>query len=214
MIIVRSHGTHPPDFAVKGPFKMLVATVLSQNTNVKNARLALENLERDRALTPENIAKVPLSRLRSRIRASGLYKSKARAIKATALHVMREYGGNMRRMLSKDPPLLRQELTSLVGIGPKTADIILAFCAGVPTVPIDTHISRVCVRLGLVDQGAGYELTKRKLEEVIPKRNRLSGHLALINFGRNVCVAQRPRCSTCLVRQHCRYYREVLGRKG
>lgn len=209
-IIVRSYGDSPPDFGVRDPFEVLVATILSQNTNAANARAALRNLEGGQRLEPAKLSKMPLASIESRIRVSGLQKSKAVSIRAAAEHIMNYYGGAMGAMMSKDARTLRDELTSIRGVGLKTADIVLAFCVGVPTVPVDTHIARISARLGLVHSGASYESTRRSLEEVIPENKRLAGHLALINFGRTICLARNPRCQVCMVRNLCDYYKRVV----
>ena len=212
--IVRSYGDNPPDFDVTDPFEVLVATILSQNTNAANARAALRELKGGHRLKPGILSRVPLASLESKIRVSGLHRSKATSIRAAAEHIAKHYGGDMGAMLSKDACTLRDELTSIRGVGPKTADIVLAFCAGVPTVPVDTHIARISARLGLVRPGAGYESTRQSLEDVMPENQRLAGHLALINFGRTVCLARNPRCQVCLVRNFCDYYRRVMKPEG
>lgn len=217
MTIVRSYGNRPPDFRARDPFEVLVATILSQNTNAKNARHALANLRGGRPLSPRRIMQMPMRTVGSRIRVSGLYESKAKSIKAAADHVQRMHGGDMRKMLRRDPESLRKELITIRGVGPKTADIILAFCARVPTVPVDTHIARISGRLGVVEPGAKYDQIKEGLERIIPEEQRLVGHLALINFGREVCLARRPKCQICPVQRLCPYYssiiRQIRGRQ-
>jgi len=153
---------------------------------------------------------MPLHMVESRIRVSGLYQSKARSIKTAADYIQRMYGGDMREMLHQNPESLRKELIAIRGVGPKTADIILAFCARVPTVPVDTHIARISARLGIVGPGAKYDQIKDGLERIIPEEQRLVGHLALINFGREVCLARGPRCQICPVRKLCPYYASVI----
>jgi len=212
--IVRSYGDNPPDFDVMDPFEVLVATILSQNTNVANARAALRELKGGHRLKPGALTRVPLATIESKIWVSGLHRSKAMSIRAAAEHIVKHYHGNMGTMLSKDTHTLRDELTSIRGVGLKTADIVLAFCAGVPTVPVDTHIARISARLGLVHPGASYESIKRSLEEVIPENQRLAGHLALINFGRTVCLARNPKCRVCPVRNFCDYYKRVVKPEG
>jgi len=211
MTIIRSFKTQPRDFAVRDPFEVLVATILSQNTNVKNARIALHNLRSEGRLSAGRLARTPLSKIETMVKPSGLYRSKAKSIKGVAQHILERYRGRMATMLAKDPIALREELTSLPGIGPKTADIVLAFCVGFPTIPVDTHIARISARLGLVEAGSSYETVKKKLERVIAEKDRLVGHLALIGFGRAICLARRPRCSVCPVQKDCRYYQEVFA---
>jgi endonuclease-3 len=210
MTIVRSYGDIAPDFDARGPFEVLVATILSQNTNARNARHALANLRRGRRLSPRRIRRMTLTGVESKIRVSGLHGSKARSIKAAADYIQNKYGGDMHEMLQQDPESLRKELITIRGVGPKTADIILAFCARVPTVPVDTHIARISARLGLVGPNAKYDQIKNKLERVIPEKRRLAGHLALINFGREICLARKPRCQICPVRRLCPYYSALI----
>jgi endonuclease-3 len=92
---------------------------------------------------------------------------------------------------------------TLPGVGPKTADILLAFVAKNPVIPVDTHIARVSKRLGIARPKANYEDARNSLEALIPPRERVRVHLSIIAFGRKVCRAPRPRCAICPVNRSC-----------
>jgi endonuclease-3 len=89
------------------------------------------------------------------------------------------------------------------GVGPKTADILLAFVARNPVIPVDTHIARVTKRLGIAPPNANYEKTRTSLESLIPPKDRVRLHLSVIAFGREICKAPRPRCGICPVNKRC-----------
>ena len=91
----------------------------------------------------------------------------------------------------------------LPGVGPKTADILLAFVAKHHVIPVDTHIARITKRLGIAPRNANYERVRTSLEALIPPDDRIRVHLSIIAFGREICKAPRPRCSICPVNATC-----------
>jgi endonuclease III len=98
----------------------------------------------------------------------------------------------------------RQELMDLKGVGPKTADILLAFKGNRPIMPVDTNIFRVSGRIGLVE-GRNYERTRAALEEVIPEKKLGEMHFALIKLGQDICKPRRPLCPLCPITSLCTY---------
>ena len=92
---------------------------------------------------------------------------------------------------------------ALPGVGPKTADILMAFVAEHPVIPVDTHIARVTKRLGIAPMNANYETIRTNLEALIPPEKRVRLHLSLIEFGRAICKAPTPRCPVCPVNKWC-----------
>ena len=100
-------------------------------------------------------------------------------------------------------------LTSLNGVGPKTAAIVLLFSLGKPAFPVDTHVHRVSRRLGLIGPKTSREKAHEVLEELLPSEIYYTFHLNLIAHGREVCKSQRPRCATCVLQEYCDYYRTV-----
>lgn len=189
------------------PFKVLVVTILSQNSTDKAALKAYEKLEEVIGVDAHRLEGAHLRKIEGAIRSAGLYKRKARAIKALARVVARRFGGDLMGELRRDVKGSRELLMSLPGVGPKTADVVLVTFDLLKTVPVDTHVSRVASRLGLVAKGAGYEGVRSRLDELFPPELRHEAHLLLIAHGRSTCRAVKPRCSVCVLNDLCEYYK-------
>ncbi|MGA8903471.1 MAG: endonuclease III [Candidatus Bathyarchaeia archaeon] len=185
------------------PFETLVGTILSQNTNDRNSGAAMRKLRKRYRITPKVLSRVKVSELIPLIRSAGLYTSKAPRIKEVSRIVEEEYGGRLAPILNLPYAEAKEKLMEMPGVGPKTADILLAFVAKNPVIPVDTHIARVTKRLGIAPANADYEKTRTSLEALIPPKNRVRLHLSIIEFGRAICKAPRPRCSICPVNKWC-----------
>ncbi len=190
--LVKIYG-HP---AQRGdtPFRVLVRTILSQNTNYRNTRIACENLF-SKFQTPEQIANADISELVALLRPAGLHNIKARRIKDISKLIVE--GRDLSGVIQKNVDEARNDLLTIKGIGPKTADCILLFAGGHDVLPVDTHVFRVAKRLGLAPVDADHEKVKIALEGQIPPEKRGSAHIALISFGREFCRARNPRCDVC-----------------
>ncbi len=199
-----------PLLSSRSVFEMLVATVLSQNTNDKNTARTVRRLRDTIGITPDSISKAGLRDLKSAIRSSGLYNVKARVLKKLAGIVVKNYGGNIEKVLEKPLEEARRELMSLPGVGPKTADVILLFAGGKKTFPIDTHVFRVSCRLGLIGLRDGYEEAREKLMKTFPPDSYLKAHLLLIEHGRKTCGARKPLCWSCVLLEHCFFGQDLL----
>lgn len=182
------------------PFRLLVATIISQNTTERSTFLALERLE-EVGVEPAKILEAGVERVAEAVRAAGLQEQKARAIVAAAELVLREYGGDLQRLLDQGEEKVREVLGSVRGIGEKTVDVLLAF-SGYPVVPVDTHVRRVAARLGLA-RGSSYREVRDSLHRVFREESRLEAHLLLIKLGREVCTARKPRCGECPLSKLC-----------
>ena len=185
------------------PFATLIHTILSQNTNDRNSDAAMRKLSKRYAITPRTLSKARVSDVTRCIRSAGLYRSKAPRIIQVARIINQQYAGRLSWILSLPYSQGKEKLMNLPGVGPKTADILLAFVAKHPVIPIDTHIERVSKRLGIAPQNADYESIRGNLEALIPSRDRLQLHLSLIAFGRAICKAPRARCAVCPVCDLC-----------
>lgn len=192
---------------MRGPsgdaFHLLVATILSQNTNWRNVERALNNLEAHISVTPEALLELGPKVLEQLIRPAGLHRVKAVKLVEASKFIKERLQGGLDDALKLPLEDARRILMEIPGVGPKTADVLLAFAAGRGVLPVDTHIDRVSKRLGLVRKGAGYEEVKARLEALIPASERRWMHLALIEFGREVCRALRPKCRECPVNRLC-----------
>ncbi|MCK4393286.1 endonuclease III [Candidatus Bipolaricaulota bacterium] len=186
------------------PFKNLVIGILSQNTNDRNCTRAYIGLAEISEVTPRDLANLPEAEIREAIRPGGLYNLKAKRIKELANAILRKYGGDASALIVQhDERKTRDRLLQLRGIGPKTADVFLAYCMDYDTVPVDTNIDRVAKRLGFVQPNARYEEIRNTLERIIPSDQRVRGHELLIRLGRDYCRARSPLCEKCPVAELC-----------
>lgn len=187
----------------KSPFRTLIHTILSQNTNDRNSDAAMRRLSKRYRITPRELSKARVRDLVECIRTAGLYRSKAPNIIRVSKIICAQYGGRLSPILGLPYAEAKEKLTDLPGVGPKTADILLAFAVKHPVIPVDTHIARVSKRLRITPANADYERIREDLEHVIPPTDRLQLHLSLIAFGRAICRAPTPRCGICPVNDRC-----------
>jgi endonuclease-3 len=190
------------------PFRSLVRTVLSQNTNYRNEAMAYRRLESAIGITPENLAKSSAEAIADAIRPAGMHNQRSRTLKALAEAVLDRYGGDIAPVLRKPYPEAREELMRLPGVGAKTADVLLMFDAGREIIPVDRHISRITRRLGLVPMKASYDDIRMELEASAPPGRHEDIHVLLIRFGREICQARKPRCPECFLSDICPYPEE------
>ncbi len=188
------------------PVSQLVSTILSQNTNDVLRDKAFQSLV-DRFPTWEAVRDAPLADVVDAIQIAGLSRQKAEHIQGALRRITAERGEiSLDHLAKMDVAEAREWLTAMKGIGPKTAAIVLLFSLGLPAFPVDTHIYRVSRRLGLIPPKASREMAHVILERLFPPETYYAGHLNLIQHGRQVCQARRPRCEVCLLREICDYY--------
>jgi len=195
---IRHH--HP----IREAFPLLIATLLSQNTTDKNSYQAFQNLRSHYDVAPHVLARLQPSDIKPHIEVAGLYEIRSRRIIALSKTVLERFGGDLDAILRRPTDEARQELMGLKGVGPKTADILLAFRGNRPVMPVDTNIFRVSGRIGLVE-GRNYERTRAALEKVIPEKKLGEIHFALIQLGRDICKPRRPLCTICPIASLCAY---------
>ena len=194
----------PHDVFIKQPFPLLIATILSQNTSDKNSRRAFHNLEAQYAITPDVLASLSPAEIQPYIRIAGLYRIRSQRIIEVSKIILEQYQGNLWNVLRLPFKNAREQLLMIPGIGPKTADILLAFIMKQPTMPIDTNIFRVAIRIGIVNVRK-YQLTQQALEELIPKKKMQTMHLLFIQQGREICKSRTPLCQQCPITEYCDY---------
>jgi len=184
----------------KDPFEVLVSIVVSQNSTDLVTERVMRDLSRRLAVRSREVAAAPASLLVRALGPAGLARQKVPRIRALAREVQRRFGGDLMRVLDEEDS--RQVLMDLPGIGPKTADVWLSLVAGRDTMPVDTHIARLARRWRLTRRG-DYEAITAKVKALVPSTRRARGHLVLIQFGREICQARRPRCEGCPVYDLC-----------
>jgi endonuclease-3 len=185
-----------------------VSTILSQNTNDVNRDVAFERL-RDRLPTWEEVRDAETEVVIEAIRPAGLANQKGPRIQE-ALRFITEEQGELSLNFLADLPVedAKRWLTSMNGVGPKTAAIVLLFALGRPSFPVDTHVHRVTKRLGLIGPRVSREKAHDELEQLVAEEDYYAFHLNLIRHGRQICVSRKPKCDICLLRDLCEYAQE------
>ncbi len=190
------------------PLSELIFTILSQNTSDVNRDQAWSRLK-ERFPTWESVLAAAPAEIADAIRSGGLADIKAPRIQEALRAIKWERGEFTLDFLAEmEVDQAKKWLTSLNGVGPKTAAIVLLFSLGKPAFPVDTHVHRVSRRLGLIGPKTSREKAHEVLEELLPPEIYFTFHLNLIAHGREVCKSQRPRCEICVLQEHCDYYRE------
>jgi endonuclease-3 len=192
----------------KEPFWLIVDTILSQNTSNANSGAALRNIL-IKYNTIEDVFLANEQDIANEIRQSGLYEAKTRSISAVANEIMENYGGDTWSFIGGSYEAARERLQTVMGVGPKTADVVLLFARDFDIIPVDTHVFRVSRRIGLAPQKGGYEVVKVALEDEIPLGKRKFAHIALIKFGREICSARRTQHWKCPLTDVCTYFQEM-----
>jgi endonuclease-3 len=193
-----------PEWAVRfTPLEELIGTILSQHTSDINSERAFQALTKSYA-TWEAVRDAPLDALVETIRCGGLAVVKAQRIQSV-LRALTDDDGCVRL---PDPRQMTREdatvsLTRLPGVGRKTAACVLLFGSHVPAIPVDTHVHRVALRLGLVAPRTGPDATEDALESALDPQHYYAFHVNMIRLGREICKAPRPRCEMCPLRARC-----------
>jgi endonuclease-3 len=204
-LLIREYGErdwHQHD----SPLNVLVQTILSQNTSDTNSKRAFLSLLASFSRW-EDVASAAPREIADAIKGGGLSEVKAGYIKQ-ALKEIQQRRGKLELDFLNELPLneAREWLTQLPGVGTKTANCVFLFSLGRPALPVDTHIYRVSKRLGLICAETTVEKAHKLLEGLVPPDRVYQFHVLMIEHGRKVCKAQRPRCTECVLRQLCQYF--------
>ena len=175
------------------PFKILISTILSARTRDANTRAATEELFA-KFNTPELIANADVEVLESLVRKAGFYKVKAARIKEVSQIIVEKFNGKV--------PQEFTELTSLPGVGAKTANCVLVYAFKIPAIPVDTHVHRISNRLGWVKTKKPDE-TEEALKKIIPKAQWIRVNRLLVRFGQQICLPNNPKHENCPLNEIC-----------
>ena len=181
------------------PFQLLIAVILSAQTTDKAVNKVTPNLWKHYPEI-EDLAKANLLDVEECLRTIGLYKNKARNIIKTARVILQDFDGQV--------PKTHKELETLPGVGRKTANVVLAEVYGIPSIAVDTHVSRIAKRLNISAPDADVKEIEEDLMKKIPKKDWILTHHRLIFFGRYHCLAKKPKCDICPVQAYCKYYKD------
>jgi len=186
----------------KGPkgqpdaFRSCISCMLSAQSLDRNTAAATKALF-ELAKTPEAMLALEDEAIAAAIKPCGLYNMKTKNIRKFCTALIEEHDGVV--------PDTREGLLSLHGIGRKCADIVLSFTFGKDVIAVDTHVHRVCNRIGLTEAKTA-ERTAQQLEERSPQWAMADGHFWLIQFGKKVCRSRVPKCDICVVQDMCEWY--------
>jgi len=184
----------------RAPFELLVATVLSAQCTDERVNTVTPVLFK-KYPSPEQLAKAKFSDLEIIIRPTGFYRSKANSLIRCSQALVKEFNGRV--------PETMEELTSLPGVGRKTANVILGACFEKPAIIVDTHVKRVSKRLGFTAQSDPTKI-EYDLQDLFPQKDWSCGSQRLLLHGRYVCVARVPKCGLCAIYLECHWKGKLL----
>lgn len=181
------------------PFEIMVGAVLTQNTNWTNVSRAIDNLKRDGLLSFDKMHELPVEILAEKIKPAGYFNLKAARLKNLLGFIAREYDGSLDNMFAMDMHSLREEILTVKGVGPETADSILLYAASKPVFVVDTYTHRIFTRHNIIAEEDGYyeiqEYFTLSLPEDIALYNEY--HALIVRLGKEFCRKSKPLCTSC-----------------
>ena len=188
----------------KQQLEVCFGAILTQNTSWKNVEKAIVELNKHNLINIKKIIKN--EKLAQIIKSSGYHNQKAKKLKNFCNFLLKNYDGSLKNLFNNNIEKLRNELLSINGIGPETADSIILYAAKKPIFVIDAYTKRVMNRIGFKEQT--YEELQRLFMQSLPNSERLFNecHALLVELGKNICKKE-PLCKKCPVNTDCRYYR-------
>lgn len=194
--IVNSYKDAECELNFANNYQLIVAVILSAQCTDKRVNQTTPALFK-KYPTVYHMSQANLQELEQIIKPCGFYHNKAKNLIAMAKGVVTNHNGNI--------PNTKQQLTSLAGVGEKTANVVLATAFKVPAIAVDTHVFRVSNRLGLANAQT-VEKTQKQLEKHVAKKHWINLHYALVLHGRYICKAIKPKCSECQFSNNCKHY--------
>lgn len=209
-LLLKKYGVPPRNKKLPNPVDLLIATILSQNTNDKNSYRAFQNLRKKYA-TWETAAKAKTSEIEKTIKIAGLGKQKSNAIKNFLVSILDKKGKISLNYLKRNSnEEILNELTNFNGIGVKTASCVLLFSLDRNVCPVDTHVHRTLNRIGIVNTKTP-DKTFLKINQDLREGIAHQFHTNLIRLGREICKPQKPLCLICPLLKVCEYKEKNLS---
>lgn len=182
------------------PFELLVAVILSAQCTDKRVNIVTEKMYQE-LNTPEQFSELELEEIEEYIKSAGFYKNKAKNIKNMSIQLLENFNGEIPKEMEK--------LLTLAGVGRKTANVVRGEIWGLADgVTVDTHVKRISKLIGLTE-----EITPEKIEQdlmkIIPKKSWIDFSHYIILQGRDKCIARRPKCCECEIKEICKYYENL-----
>jgi endonuclease-3 related protein len=192
-------------------FEIMVGAILTQNTAWSNVEKALDNLKQTKVLDIKSISKLPIKKLRTLIKPSGFFNQKADRLKNLAKFLEIKYNSDLNKFLNRDITTIREELLSLNGIGPETADSIILYAGNMPIFVVDAYTKRLCKRLPINIENDYQKIQKYfqdKLLKTIPEKESVKIynelHSQIVILAKNYCKT-KPLCVNCPLKNICKY---------
>lgn len=177
----------------RNAYELLVATILAAQCTDKRVNEISGPLF-EKFPTPADMAAATEEEIQGYIKTCGLFRNKAKSLSGTAKKLVEDFGGAV--------PKTMKELTTLPGVGRKTANVVMAFGYGIPAMPVDTHVKRVANRIGFA-RSENPDEVEEQLKRRFAKDDWSEAHHWLIWHGREICKAQKPKCSECMLEDLC-----------
>ena len=194
---IDTNANDKPELLYRDEFSLLVAVILSAQCTDRRVNMVTPALI-DAYPTPQAMAAASIDEILHYIKSVSYPNAKARHLVGMAQALVTNFNGIV--------PSTTAELTTLPGVGRKTANVITAVCFGQPTMAVDTHVFRVANRIGLTNNSRTPLETEKTLIKHIPESLVPRAHHWLILHGRYVCTARAPKCAECGISQFCKYY--------
>ncbi|NLP33821.1 MAG: endonuclease III [Clostridiales bacterium] len=203
-ILNREYGTHMRTYLNhENAWQLLIATILSaQCTDARVNMVTKDLFQKYKSI--EDFANADLAELEQDIHSTGFYRNKAKNIIACAKRLLLEYHGEVPKEI--------EELTTLAGVGRKTANVIRGNIYNEPSIVVDTHVKRISKRLGFTKEEDPVKI-EFDLMNLLPKEHWILYNIQIIAHGRSICTARNPKCSACFLKDDCLYYKGFEKKK-
>ncbi len=188
----------PPDTPAGG-FEVMLGAILTQNTNWGNVEKALRNLKNEKLMDPVSLYNINVKKLAGLIKPAGYFNVKAKRLKNFLRWLMETYNGDVKTVQSLPKEQLREELLSITGIGPETADSIVLYATGQLSFVVDSYTARIFGRHQLIPEESTYDDIKSFFENSLPDDAALFNeyHALIVRIGKEYCKKTKPRCDDC-----------------
>ena len=183
------------------PFELLVAVILSAQCTDKRVNIVTEAMFKEYN-TPEQFATMDIEKIEELIKSTGFYRNKAKNIQKASQQLLGKYNGELPQEMDK--------LLELGGVGRKTANVVRGEVWGLADgITVDTHVKRITNLLGLTEEQDPIKI-ERDLMKIVPKKSWIDFSHYIILQGRDKCIARRPKCDECEIKEACKYYEKKL----
>jgi endonuclease-3 related protein len=204
--ILLSHYGHQDWWPAENPFEVIIGAILTQSAAWTNVEKAIDNLKKEKLLTPASLRRISMDELSELIYSAGYYNAKAMKIKRFVEWLKEYYEDNLDKLFSLNVQLLREELLSVYGIGEETADSIILYAAKKPIFVIDAYTRRIIHRLGGASETDSYPTLQRLFMKHLPHKEELFNeyHALFVCHGKLTCQ-RKPHCEWCCLNELCKF---------